>query len=178
MTVLLRWMEPVEPGRTKRSVRPWDWIISYGIAAIFGLGVAEQSGPTMSVALGNQSELSLPAHAWQYGLGLLVLVVVGSFGLWIVSFGGRAEVTMRTDGIAWLLGKAYWNFYPYNQMERCELQRMAEGDFWRMIVTMRPPQAGVPAPVNLVTIPKHVNLTRVREILQTAGIVTMGWPAS
>jgi hypothetical protein len=178
MTVLLRWLEPVEPGRTRRRARPWDWIISFGIAAIFGLGVAEQSGPTMSVALGNQSELSLPAHAWQYGLGLLVLIAGGSLGLWIASSAGRAEVTMRADGIGWLLGRGFWSFYPYHQIERCELQRVTEGDFWRLTVTMRPQNPGGPAPVNLVTIPKRVDLTRVREILQTAGVVTTGWPAS
>jgi len=178
MTVLMRWIEPVEPGQTKRRARPWDWIISFGVAAIFGLGAAEKSGPIVSVAFGNQFELSLPAQAWQYGLWLLIAMVAGSFGLWIVSFGGRAEVTIRDDGIGWLLGRATWRYYPYAQMQRCEFERVDEGNFWRLRVEMHPKQPGDLASTALIAIPKHVDRNRVREILQSAGIVATGLSAT
>jgi hypothetical protein len=168
-------MEPVEPGASKRRTRPSDWIIGFAVAAVVGLGIAEESGPTMSVALGNQSELTLPAQAWQYGLWLFITISFGWFGWWIMSFGGRGEVTMREDGIWWLIGKANWYFYAYSKMERCELEPMDKGSFWRLHATMKPERSGDPAPLMVVTVPKYVDIKKVRDILQSAGVATTGW---
>lgn len=175
MTVLLRWMEPVETGESKRRTRPFDWILGFTIAAVMGLGIAEESGPTMSVALGNQSELTLPGQAWQYGLWLLITIGFGWFGGWIMSYGGRGEVTMRDDGIWWLIGKATWHFYAYAKMERCELEPMDGSSFWRLHATMKPERPDDPAPAMVVTVPKYVDIKKVRDILQSAGVATAGW---
>jgi hypothetical protein len=174
MTVLLRWIEPFEPGKSKREFRPMDWIIGFGLAAVIGLGMVEKSGPTMLVPLGEGSELSLPSQPWQYGVWLLIAIAVGSFGTWIMSLGGHAEVTVREDGINWLLGRALWHFYPYARMERCDLERADGGDYWRLRLTMKPEPPGDSAPVIVLTMPNRIDVRRLRDILQSAGVATSG----
>jgi hypothetical protein len=176
MTVLLRWMEPVEPGKPKRRSGTLDWIIGFAVAAVIGLGIVEKSGPTMPLTLGSGYELSMPAQAWQYGLWLLVTIAFGTFGAWIMSFGGRAEVTVREDGIGWLLGRALSEFHSYANMQRCELERADGDDYWRLRVTMKPGRPDESAKVIVLTMPRRVDRARVREILQSAGVVTAGWP--
>ena len=175
MTVLLRWMEPVEPGRPKPRSKTFDWIIGFAVAGVIGLGIAEKSGPTMPVTLGSGYELAMPAQAWQYGLWLFVTIAFGAFGAWIMSYGGRAEVTLRDDGIGWLLGRAMAEFHPYANMQRCELERADGNDYWRLRLSMKPDRPGETRKVIVLTMPERVDRARVREILQSAGVVTAGW---
>jgi hypothetical protein len=174
MKVLLWWMEPIEVIPPQRRGQLFNRIFSFGIAAVVGLGMVAQSGPTKSIAVGNGFELSLPSQAWQYGLWLLIVIGAGWFGSWIVSFGGRAEVTMRDDGIQWLLGKATRRFYAYAQMERCELERADDGNYWRVRISMRPASPGALSYVAETAIPKHIDVNRVRGILQSSGVATTG----
>lgn len=153
-----------------------DFAIAFGLSAVMGLAFAEQSGPTTQVKLGGGYDLSLPAQAWQYGLWLAVFLAFGSFGAWVMSFGGRAEVTMREDGIQWLIRGAY-RFYPYARMQACLLER-ADGDpRWQLRMTMRPERAGDPETIDTVRIAKHIDVNRVRLALQSAGVATSGWQA-
>jgi hypothetical protein len=174
MKVLLWWMEPIEVIPPQRRGQLFNRIFCFGIAAVVGLGIVAQSGPTKLIAVGNGSELSVPSQAWQYGLWLLIVIGVGWFGSWIVSYGGRAEVTMRDDGIQWLLGKATRRFYAYAQMERCELERADDGNYWRLRMSMRPVRPGDPAYVGATAIPKHIDVDRVRGILRMFGVATTG----
>ncbi len=151
-----------------------DIAIGFGVSAILGLAAAEQSGPTTRVMLGGGYDLTLPAQAWQYGLGLLVCIAFGSFGVWIMSFGGRAEVTMAADGVQWLIRGAY-RFYPYARMRECVLERTDGNTRTRLRMTMRPEKPGDSESFGSVVIAKHVELARVRAILQSAGVVTSGW---
>jgi hypothetical protein len=174
MKVLLRWMEPIEVIPPKRRAKLTTWIFCFAVSAVVGLGIMEQSGPTIRTAVGGGIELPLPSQAWQYGLWLFVFVGGGWFGSWIVLYGGRAEVTMRTDGVVWLLGRAGARFYEYSKVQRCEFERGDEGSFWWLRVTMKPERPGDPAFVGAIGIPKHIDVNRVRDILKSSGVETTG----
>jgi hypothetical protein len=176
MTVLLRWMEPVEPGQLTRRSRTLDWIIGFAVAAVVGLGIVVKSGPTMPVMLGSGYQLSMPAQTWQYGLLLLITIGFGAFGAWIMSFGGRAEVTLREDGIGRQLGRALSEFHRYANMQGCKLERVDGRDYWRLRVSMKPDRPGETGNVVVLTMPRRVDRARVREILQSAGVGSTGWP--
>jgi len=173
MKVLLRWMEHVEVIPPDRRAGLLNWIFCFAVSAVAGLGIMEQSGPTIRTAIGGGIELPLPSQAWQYGLWLFIFIVFGSFGSWIVSFGGRAEVTMRADAIQWQLGRVTPRYYAYAQIERCELER-ADNDTYRLRVTMKPVPPNDSGFVGLIGIPKHVDVNRVRELLKSAGVATTG----
>src|SRR5690349_21009925 len=111
-TTLLRWIEPAK----RPFPRLGDWVVAFGIGAIIGLALSEQAGPTARSALANGIELTIPGTAWQYGLWALLTLAFGGFGLWILSYGGRGEITMRADGVQRIVGKATYRFHPYARM--------------------------------------------------------------
>ena len=172
--VLLRWMEPPRHDAARRRSRRVDRLIAFGISAVIGLGIAEQSGPTRSLQVGGGFNFDLPSHAWQYGLWLLVFIVLGCIGSWIMSCGGRAQVTMREDGIEWLLGSAYARFDAYADMQHCELARWDRGDGLVLRMTMQPARPGDPPAINEVVIARHIDADRVRGILHSAGVAIQG----
>jgi hypothetical protein len=173
MKVLLRWMEPIEVIPPERRAGLLNWIFCFAVSTVAGLGIMEQSGPTIRTAIGGGIELPLPSQPWQYGLWLIIVIVFGLFGSWIISFGGRAEVTMRADAIQWQLGRVTPRYYAYSQIERCELER-AGNDTYRLRVTMKPDRLNDSAFVGEIGIPKHVDVSRVRELLKSAGVAMTG----
>jgi len=175
--VLLWWMEPPRQDAARRRSRRFDHLIAYGISAVMGLGIAGQSGSTKSVPIAGGFDFDLPAQAWQYGVWLLVFLVVGWFGSWIMSYGGRAEVTIREDGIQWISGRVYNRFDPYAGMQHCELARWDRGHGLVLRMTMQPARPGDPSAIHEVLIPRHIDANRVREILHAAGVAIQGWNA-
>jgi len=173
MAVLLRWTEPLAPGGRKRRRRPFDWIIGYGAAAVIGLALVAENGPTRSLVLSSRDSLTIPAQAWQYGLWLLITLAAGSLGVWIVSSGGRAEITVRDDGIGQLLGRAGGYFFAYAHMQQCRIERAAEGDYWQMHIVMKPQRPQDWVNVTL-TAPKKIDPRRIREILTSSGVPVTG----
>ncbi len=169
MKTLLWWREPVEQAmRTSRS-KLFDFIVSFGISAVGGLGIATQSGGLVKVPLGSGSSLMVPAHAWQYGLWLAFCIVFGCGGWWIVSLGGRAEVNLREDGI---LEQRRWSarFYPYAQIDRCEIVRAGDGKYLLLRIHSKAKSPGGPATVRELGISKRVDPDRVREIIRSMGV--------
>jgi hypothetical protein len=146
-----------------------DYVIAFGVSAVFGLAVSEQSGHNVERSLGGTVTLTLPAEAWQYGLWLALCLAGGALGAWIASFGGRAEITMRSDGIQWLLGKRTLHFFPYAAMQRCELARTNAGSA-RLRIVLRPAQHDGENRILDIAIPKRVDLERVRALLHGSGI--------
>jgi hypothetical protein len=173
MAALLRWIEPLAPGGIRRRRRLFDWLLGYGLAAIFGLAAAEEAGPTRMLAFGSGTSLTIPAQTWQYGLWLLVTVVVGAFGVWIMSYGGRAEITVREDGIWQQLGRAGGYFFAFAHMEQCRIEQAADGDYWRLDIVMKPQRPQDWSKLTL-TAPKKIDAKRIREILASAGVPVTG----
>ncbi len=174
--VQLWWIEPApmaEPGR--RSFRI-DRLIAFGFSAVLGLAGAEESGHTVRVPLGGGIDVSMPAQPWQYGLWLLIFLAGGALCEWIMALGGRAEVSLRDDGVLWLLGRATRRFYPYALMQRCELLRTRPDGVLVMRLTMQPERSGDPVRVREVAIPRRIDAGRIAGILRAAGVSTSGWP--
>lgn len=172
MTVLLWWMEPLAPGAVRRRRRISDWIIGFAVAAMAALGIVGPMAPTRSLAVGNGFELSVPSQPWQYGLAMVITVLFGFFGVWIMSFGGRAEVSMREGDIYWLLGRSTGRAYAYARMEHCRIERVSDGDYWRLRISMKPEPTGKPASDLVLTMPGKIDVQRVRAIMQARGVAT------
>lgn len=175
--VLLWWIEPPRQDAARRRSRRVDHLIAFGISAVIGLGIAEQSGPRKSVPIGGGFDFDLPSQAWQYGLWLLIFLVAGWLGSWSLSFGGRAQVTICEDGIQWIAGRVYNRFDPYARMQYCELARWDLGDGLVLRMTMQPARPGDPPAIHEVVIPRHIDADRVRGILHSAGVAIPGWNA-
>ncbi len=161
----LWWMEPARFGRKRRFA---DFAIAFGTSTILGLGAAAESGGKVGIHMGS-FELSVPAHAWQYALWAAVALVGGCAGVWIMSFGGRAEVSLAPDGVQWLLGRATRRFYPYARMQRCEMVR-GGADGWLLRIVMQPDSAQGTETVKDIAIARRIDHERVRAVLHTAGV--------
>jgi len=166
MTTLLRWIEPAKPGRRRRWA---DVAIAFGVSLVIGLALAEQSGPTARLAVGSGTELTIPAQPWQYGIWLVATVAGGWLGVWIMSFGGRAEVTLRDDGIQWLLGRATYRQFPYARIARCELHE-PEGGPAILRIAMAPAEPGADAEIVDFPLPARIRPAQVRDVLRGAGV--------
>ncbi len=177
MKTLLWWKEPVErAGRTTGS-KLVDFLVCFGVSAMAGLGIAAQSGSMKDVQLGGGTSLSVPAHAWQYGLWLLICVVFGCGGWWIVSLAGRAEVNLREDGI---LEQRRWSarFYSYAQMDRCAIVPAGDGKYLLLLIHSKPKSSDGPATIRALGISKRVDPDRVREILRSVRVAVTGMDAA
>jgi hypothetical protein len=171
MKTLLWWREPVEQAKRTSRSKLFDFVVSFGVSAIVGLGIATQSGALVEMPLGSGSTLSVPAHAWQYGLWLFVCVVGGCGGWWIVSLAGRAEVNLRDDGI---LEQRRWSarFYPYPHIDRCEIVPANNGAY--ALLRIHTKRANGSATVRELGISKRVDPDRARDILRSAGVTVTG----
>ena len=171
---LLWWIEPVAHARRTARSRLVDALVCFGVSAIVGLGIVAQSGSMMDVQLGSGTSLSVPAHAWQYGLWLLLCFLGGCGGWWIVSLAGRAEVNLRDDGI---LVQRRWSasFYAYPQIDGCEIVQAGNGAYSLLRIRTKP--ANGPAMVRELGISKRVDPKRMRDILAAAGVAMHGWNA-
>jgi hypothetical protein len=173
METLLWWLEPAERHARAGRSKVFDILTACGFGALAGLVVAMLSGPTRELALSAQTSVSVPAHGWQYALGLGVAVVGGWLFHWGTAY--RPEVSMRTDGIQCIVGKATFQFYPDAQMQSCELARVEGASYLLLRITMKPERPGDAAPpARELAIPERIDTKRVREILRTAGVSVSG----
>lgn len=165
----LQWIEPVECARRTARTKLVDFLISFGVSTIAGLGFAVSSGSMMDIPLGSGSSLSVPAHAWQYGLWLLVCVVGGCGGWWIVSLGGRAEVNLGDGGIIEIRHRIR-RFYSYAELDRCEIVQKDKGAYLLLRLHLRPQLPAGVVTVRELGISKRIDPARVCDVLRAHGV--------
>ncbi len=163
---LLEWCEPVEYGQSVSTTPLFDRIFPFFMGLIVAIFFTQEFAG------------KAPPFNVLHLLAFLVLLIGGGalFSI-IFPYLFREEVRLSKEGITRTAGRMLPHFTAYWRIERCEL--LASGQYTLMRLKLRGPHdPSGPIPVRETALPKHIDLSRVREIIEAAGVPVVFKPES
>lgn len=155
---LLKWYEPVEYGQSVSTTRIFDRLFPFFMSLVLAIFFTQEFAG------------KAPPFNLLHLAAFLVLFVGGGILFSILfPYLFREEVRLSKAGITRTAGRLLPHFTAYWQIERCEL--LASDQYTLMRLKLRGPHdPSGPIPVRETALSKHLDLSRVREVIEAAGV--------